>query len=536
MADSRAIESLARLRASLPDACRELYRVRDKGGKIVPFDFNDSQVILHRHLEDQLARCGWVRAIVLKGRQQGCSTYVAARFYHKTSMKRGVNTYILSHEQSASDTLFGIVDRFQRNNPLKPHVGISNVKELEFDKLDSSYAVATAGNKAGGRSKAISLMHGSEVSYWTNAQDHFSASVQGVPLMPGTEIILESTSAGASGEFYERYMEAESGRGDYQAIFLPWWLDEGYQRDPEAGFQLSSEAVEGFVSEREYAELYGLSDRRMAWRRAKIHELRDMLRFQREYPAEPHEAWTSPSGAEVFISAISVSRARKRTGEGAGPLILGVDPASNGGDRFAVAARRGMCVEWVRYRNRISHAEGAAWIASLVEEFRPARVNVDAGNIGAAVITQLKSMSPAMASLVRGVNFGSTSQAKLARPKVPGPGNRRAEMWGRLRDWLLDETGAILPDDAQIQTDITAPRLKPMPNNDFLLESKKDMKLRNVRSPDLADAIALTFASLEFFRTFDAPAPVASFGNVDRPAPVGYTSMRPAASPYAWMG
>lgn len=536
---SEALERLRALRSSLPTAAAELYRVRDKAGQIVPFTFNDSQIELHRLLEEQRARHGWVRAIILKGRQMGVSTYIAVRYYHRTSMNRGTNTFILAHEQTASDTLFGMVDRIQRNNPLAPHVGVANVKELEFDLLDSSYAVATAGNKATGRSKAITLYHGSEAAYWTNAREHFSSSVQTVPLLAGTEILLESTSAGATGDFYERYLDAEAGRGDYIPVFLPWWLDRNYQREPEAGFRLLQEAEPGFMSEEEYADTYKLAAGRMAWRRAKIVELRSNLLFQREYPADSTEAWTAPADHEPYIGALPVIRARKRTTMGAGPLIIGVDPASGGGDRFAIAARRGMRVEWVRHRNKINHIEGAAWIREIIATERPARVNIDAGNIGAAVITQLKMMGPEIADIVRGVDFGATSQAKNARPKVPGPQNRRAEMWMRLHDFLDSEEGPALPDMPELQSDLTAPKQRFLPNNDFGLESKKDMKLRGVRSTDLGDAVALTFASNEYFPNWHEPSVPVAMGDIDNHPRDQYrppVELPAGGGGFGWMG
>lgn len=535
-------DTLARLqmlRGSLELAGQELYKIRDKAGNTKPFVLNDSQLELHRLLAAQKARYGWVRALILKGRQMGISTYIGVRFYHRTSMARGVNTFILSHEQSASDTLFGMVDRIQRNNPLAPHVGTSNVKELEFDKLDSSYAVATAGNKATGRSKAITLYHGSEVAYWTNAQEHWSSSVQTVPLLPGTEILLESTSAGASGDFYERYLDAEAGKGDYQAIFLPWWLDSGYLRDPGPDFRLSAENEPGFLSEQEYADMFKLPLPRMAWRRAKIIELRSNLLFQREYPADSSEAWTAPLDHEPFIDILPVIRARKRTTQGGGPLIIGVDPASGGGDRFAIAARRGNRVEWVRWRNKINHREGAAWVRSIIDAENPARVNIDGGNIGAAIITEVKAMGPRYAELARGIDFGSKSQAKMALPKVPGPQNRRAEMYARFRDWLESDEGPAIPDMPELQADLTAPRKRELPNNDFGMESKKDMKLRGVRSSDLADAVVLTFASNEYFKQWHEPAASVSAGDIDNPRHHGH-SPAPMEMPYtganSWMG
>lgn len=511
------LKKILELRASLTGFSAECLKVRAKDTAIVPFVLNAAQLAAHAKIEAQRKEHGWVRALILKGRQQGISTYVGARFYHRASMRKGVNVYILSHEQSSADTLFGIVDRYHRNNPIAPRTGVSNAKELVFDGRDSSYAVATAGTKAGGRGKAISLFHGSEVAYWTNAPDHFAASVQGVPLAPGTEVILESTSAGQGGDFYERWLDAEAGKGDYIPIFLPWWLSPEYSREPPAGFELTDEAEEGEMGEIEYASTFGLTLAQMAWRRGKILELRSSTQFRQEYPATPSEAWTAPPGHEPFIKPLTVLRARKRTTEGNGPLILGVDPASNGGDRFAIAARRGMEVLWVRHRNKIDHLEATAWIRTLIDELNPARVNIDAGNIGSTIVTSVKSLGPRYANIVRGVNFGGTSEFKLARPKVAGPANRRAEMWARFRDWLLLDEGASIPDDGALQTDATSPRLKPKLNNDYLLESKEQMKLRRVRSPDLADAVVLTFAFNEFLQNYTDKPHKSTFGNVDAP-------------------
>lgn len=515
-----ALRRLSELRGNRLKFAAECLQIRTKAGKFEPLLFNRAQMEVDRLLDQQKEEKGWARALILKGRQQGISTYIAARFYHSTSLNRGINTYILTHEQPATDTLFGMVDRYHRGNPLRPHVGTSNAKELEFDRLDSSYAVATAGQKAGGRSKALFNFHGSEVAFWANAGDHFSASVQGVPLVKGTEVILESTSAGAGGEFYERCQDAEQGVGDYQLIFLPWWYSDEYSRDPEAGFRLSTEEFDGEVSEQEYQDLHKLSLRSMAWRRGKIQELRDPLLFRREYPATVHDAWTAPPGHEPYIGSLLVLRARKRNmGQTYGPLVLGVDPASGGGDRFAIAARRGNKVEWVKYRNKLNHEEGVAWVAAMIAEHKPARVNIDAGNIGANIVTSLKNKSPHYANIVRGVNFGGTSEWRLARPKVPGPYNRRAEMYQRFLQWLELPEGVSIPDESALQSDICAPKQVPRLDNFFQLESKIDMKKRGIRSGDLSDAVVLTFAFNEFINEYYQPGDNTSYGNIDKPQP-----------------
>ena len=69
--------------------------------------------------------------------------------------------------------------------------------------------------------------------------------------------------------------------------------------------------------------------------------------------------------------------------------------------------------------------------------------------------------------------------------------NKRAEMWGTMRTWL--QTGGI-PDDQTLLTDLSGPWYFFNPRNEIVLERKEDMKKRGLASPDMADALALTFA------------------------------------------
>lgn len=461
------------------------------------------------------------KTFIAEGYASHNSTYVAARFYQKSSLYKGRNVFIMAHAQDSSDALFKIVDRYHINNPFAPHTAVSNVKELEFDRLDSSYAVGTAGQKAGGRGRTPTLFHGSEVSHWNNAKDHFAASVQGVPGSPGTEIILESTANGPAGEFYERWQDAMAGRSDYIAIFVPWFWSKEYRRDDlvDETFELDDTAEEGDLSEREYAEMFDLDHAQMAWRRRKIAELRDPRLFKQEYPATAEEAFQT-AGNESFIAPAHVLRARKRPNNPAGPLIFGVDPAGPGGDRFAVYARRGYGYDFLKWRDKIEAPEANQWLKSMIDKHDPAVVFIDAGGIGAATISLLRAEGPKYAERVKAVNFGGTSQHKLAKPKVPGPKNRRAEMWQRAKDYLMDDVGVSIPDLDALQADLTAPGVKDSTTNDLLLESKRDMKKRGLRSPDLADSFVLTFADLRHIDSYSdkRKRPSSVVENPDAPA------------------
>jgi hypothetical protein len=65
---------------------------------------NRAQRYIHERLEDQRAKTGKVRALVLKGRQQGCSTYVSGRYYHRVTHSVGTRCFILTHEDARPRT------------------------------------------------------------------------------------------------------------------------------------------------------------------------------------------------------------------------------------------------------------------------------------------------------------------------------------------------------------------------------------------------------------------------------------------------
>src|SRR5579862_9758953 len=95
-APADSLQGFSFLVDDLPLFAAHCLKIKDKGGKLVPLIFNRSQLYLHERLEAQKARTGKVRAIICKGRQTSISTYVSARFYHKTAMTQGIQTFILT--------------------------------------------------------------------------------------------------------------------------------------------------------------------------------------------------------------------------------------------------------------------------------------------------------------------------------------------------------------------------------------------------------------------------------------------------------
>lgn len=175
------------------------------------------------------------------------------------------------------------------------------------------------------------------------------------------------------------------------------------------------------------------------------------------------------------------------------PLIIGVDVARFGDDRTAICRRRGrQAFKMQTYKGRDTVAV-ADIVTAIIKEENPARVFIDAGANGAGVVDIM--LHRGYGKIVEGVNFGSNAQ----NPDVYG--NRRAEMWDRINQWLKDPKGASLADMGDILEDLIAPEKKYDNRSRLFLEKKEEIKKRLGFSPDLGDALALTFAEIEYPQT-----------------------------------
>lgn len=289
--NDKAIALAKRLKSDYKLYAENVLKIRTKSGDIQSFKLNQSQIYLHDKIEDMRKRTGKVRIVVLKGRQQGMSTYTEGRFYWRTTMNRGKQAFILTHESEATTNLFTMTKRYHELNtatvngiPLKPDTGKDAANALHFDKIDSGFKVGTAGNKAVGRGSTIQFLHGSEVAFWPNAEEHLKGLLQAIPDQDDTEIILESTANGVGGVYYDYVMDAKECKGEYELVFIPWYWQEEYRKTLPSDFKVTDE-------EQQLKNLYHLTDEQINWRREKIYELKGIDSFRQEYPFTVEEAF-----------------------------------------------------------------------------------------------------------------------------------------------------------------------------------------------------------------------------------------------------
>lgn len=483
--DERALRT--RLMRDFEFYATRALKIRTKSGAVQPMRPNRAQLYLHNIIEGQRQATGRVRVLVLKGRQQGVSTYVAGRFFWRVTHTPGCRAFILTHEAEATANLFDMAKRYVEHCPdlIRPAIGADSSRELTFPGLDSGYKVGTAGNKGVGRSNTVQLFHGSEAGFWPNADEHAKGVLQAVPNEPGTEIIVESTANGVGNYFHQQWQTAESGMSDFLPVFLPWFWQDEYRRDVPEGFELTDE-------ETGIARQYELDDGQMYWRRMKIADLSvgggdGVLSFQQEYPNTSAEAFISTGGEYAFIRPEQVLPARKAVEqpEPFGAVVVGVDPARFGDDRTALIRRQGRVAYGAETHEKRDLMDTVGRVAKIIKEERPARVFIDVGGLGAGVVDRLREIG--YGAICVPVNFGE-------RPfDAERYINRRAEMWGGMREWL-DDGPVSIPDRDDLHADLCGPHFKYDSRTRIQIESKEDMKKRGVRSPDLGDALALTFS------------------------------------------
>lgn len=454
-------------------------KIRTKNKGVSPFLFNKAQILASSLLDRQLAKTGKVRALILKGRQQGMSTLIAGRFYHKLCFSRGSKAFILCHRKDATDNLFKIIKRFHENNEplLKPSTGVSNAKSLYFDQLDNGYSLGTSGAGTVGRSETLQYLHGSEVAFWENTDEIQSGLMQAVPETKGTEIILESTANGMGNMFHKLCMDALNGDNDYIVIFIPWFLDDDYSSPIPLGFELTDD-------EMVYKNCFNLSTEQIVWRRSKIKILGED-KFRQEYPSNVQEAF-EVSGEDQLIDPKIVRQSiiNQVVVNPEDDLIVGVDPARSAkGDSTVIIGRTGRAMSFIKAYKGKNTMEIVGELMQMIRTMKIYRINIDVGGNGAGIIDRLHELG--YKDMVQEINFGWEADEKNRYA------NKRAEIWQRTLDWL--PTGKIL-DDPQLVIDLCGVWKKYDSTGRLLLEPKEITKKRIGRSPDYGDALAVTFA------------------------------------------
>ena len=408
----------------------QLLKVRDRQGRMRPLRANAAQ----RAFE---ARRGQEN-VVLKARQMGITTWIAARFFLRTMTVPGTTTLLVAHTREASEAVFGIVQRFWMYLPVDLREGplqlrTLNAGRMEFAVLGSEFRVASAGDPNAGRGLSVQQLHCSEVSRWPGDAAATLAGLRAA-LAPGGELVLESTPQGAYGAFYEAWQrgiapawEAPGFHSSELALcggavsgvyglagldevpecaegmvrhFFPWWMEPAY-----VGTRV--DAADMTHEETALMERHGLSETQIGFRRG-LEQRFGVMRSQ-EF-AEDAESCFRSTGSCCF-EVESVERQMAESGpaqserrNGALQIwlppcagkryLVAVDTAGGGadGDFAAVQVVELMTgLQCAELQERLRPAALASACAALAREYNEAMVVVERNNHGAAVLAFLET-------------------------------------------------------------------------------------------------------------------------------------------------
>lgn len=354
------------------DFARVFLKILDKEKQLKPFIWNKAQTHLHQHLTG--------RDLVLKARQLGTSTFRQGEMFRRT-VTSTQTTITLAHDAETTQKLRRMADRFYEHckfGNIQPLRKYANATLATYPEFDSTSIIATAGNVESGRGDTYTMLHGSEVAFWKDAERIVAGAMQG----GNPDVMLESTPNGAQGFFYEKCMEALHDDSIWKLHFYSWWWEDDYRLDGEP-ITLTDE-------EKELAKKHDLDQSQIRWRRNKQKELGRL--FAQEYPEDVISCFLT-SGNSYFgdLSNVFTAPLEAKYIEGH-EYVAGLDFGQTN-DYTAmvvidITTKKQVDLlhirkfEWAEQRRRIS---------AMYKKWKCSRIGAESNSIGSVNIEALRS-------------------------------------------------------------------------------------------------------------------------------------------------
>ena len=279
-----------------------LFTILDKKRKIVPLILKEAQIrLLNTYFELKLnytpGEIG-VAIIILKSRQQGMTTLIAAICIFEMILRANRETLIVAHEKGKAATkIFNIYKRFLQYFPFSEW-DLNKKREGDGFRLHNGSAIDVSFETAI-RGVTTDFLHLSEGGFFKNLAKFIGEFEPGMPKEQLSALIIESTAEKANDDFHRMWQEAEAGKGAYSPAFYPWYIDEdNYLEIPDGERDyfidsLQTREDDEYGNELALFEDYDeISYEHLYKRRKLIDGLPYKLAsFKREYPTTPEEAF-----------------------------------------------------------------------------------------------------------------------------------------------------------------------------------------------------------------------------------------------------
>ncbi len=280
-------------------------------GTYEPFRLNGAQRKVVEVLERQRRAGRPMRVIVLKSRQWGCSTLVCYyMMWLQTVRHENWHSLVCAHTKQTATVLSGFYSDLELNFPkelgevsVRRYQGLGSVKVIQPGA--SRVTIVSAQNPDAARGADYTMAHLSEVAFWPSSsrrdpQQLVRSVCAGIPRIPESLVIMESTANGPGDFFYHEWCRAVDGKSDKEAVFAGWFEVE-YNR--EELYISPREAWNRFDDyERDLWSTHGLTLEQIMWYHSHRAEGASHVQMMREYPASPSEAFNNAQLA-VFSPA-----------------------------------------------------------------------------------------------------------------------------------------------------------------------------------------------------------------------------------------
>jgi hypothetical protein len=282
------------------------FNIKSKDGGVIPFLFNEMQ--------KDFCENKTLRNIILKGRQHGFTSLIAALYLYETITKDGINSAIVGHDMEAMQRVFDNVKVMLFSIPknIRPVIKYDNKGQLSFPKLNSNIFITTYRTKSIISGTVHNLLC-TECALWDgNVFDIMAAMLQAIPI--NGSVIIESTPRGIGGYFYESVGKAKERDSGYKLFVYPWFVNREYSlvksqwRLMPKSIRPDGNNLKLDKKELSLIEQYGLTEEQIMWRRYKMFEMGDMrvddsgIRSSRLFSRE-YECNFTQSGMSVFDSS-----------------------------------------------------------------------------------------------------------------------------------------------------------------------------------------------------------------------------------------
>ena len=467
------------LRTTPREFIEKYFSVRNEQGKVVPFILREEQKIFLDQYVAEYKERGYVRLIVLKARQVGISTLVAAlNLIEALVAKKGVQILIMTHSQETTITLMDRIRMLYELLPEKMRNGykLNNKKTIAFKNGSEIRGVVSSHKGTSGLGSTVQHFHASEVAFFNNAREQLNAVKQTIAEQPNTSIILESTAKGFN-TFKELWEEANC-YGHFRPVFIPWYRVGKYVKATNKG-------IASYNNDAQLeAKMYNLTPEQLEWREQKLSECGSVEAFNELYPSSQANAFiVKDLNSLIDLQSIMTSIKREPVKVKRDEAIMGVDFATpQGADNSTIVIRNKDIIQYSKIYKDLSLEYLLEEILKLVKAFNVKRVCPDADGLGLGYAVQLRDRLGSMVVYVKGATRAMEYQTYE---------NTRAENWSQMKQWI--EEYGILPNDNVLIAQLTSVAARAKAGR-LCLESKNDIKrIKGLPSPDLADALANTF-------------------------------------------